>query len=263
VAFTFVDDGMGGKRRVVGLGFGNVEPGRATFGLDSNPQDLDVSSGYGGVVLYDGANSNVITSFAVPAIPANAFLAETAPGSGLYDFLSAAKAAQAEHKVAGLTSVTLRYIATSFGPRLSVLIAESTGVYELVQPDPVGSPTQWSTNWMLPMEAYVGMRRPRAAGPYNVSQIGDNPLRFQPKYARRLDSGEVLVVNGFLGKLWNGNEFSGEVALFDGRIGGTGNAPGYDVTRQNIGFNSLSVIYELPPVHGIRGIVRPVYAERQ
>ncbi len=263
VAFTFVDDGAGGKRRVVALGFGNVEPGRATFGLDSNPQDLDVSSGYGGVVLYDGANSNVITSFGVPAIPANAYLAETAPGSGLYDFLSAAKAAQPEHKVAGLTSVTLRYINTVFGPRLSVMITEATGVYELVQPDPVGTPAQWVTNWMLPMEAYVGMRRPRVAGPYNIGQIGDNPLRFQPKYARRLDSGEVLIVNGFLGKLWDGSAFSGEVALFDGRIGGAGNAPGYDVTRQNIGFNSLSIIYELPPVQGIRGIVRPVYAERQ
>jgi hypothetical protein len=263
VAFTYVDDGMGGKRRVVALRFGNVEPGRATLGLDSNPQDLDVSSGYGGIVLYDGANSNVITSFAVPAIPANAYLAETAPGSGLYDFLSAAKPAQPEHKVAGLNSVTLRYIDTVYGPRLSVMVAEATGVYELVQPDPVNQPTQWVTNWMLPMEAYVGMRRPRSAGPYNLAQIGDNPLRFQAKYARRLDSGEVLIVNGFLGKLWNGSAFTGEVALFDGRIGGSGNAPGYDVTRPNIGFNSLSIIYELPPVQGIRGITRPVYAERQ
>jgi hypothetical protein len=116
---------------------------------------------------------------------------------------------------------------------------------------------------MLPMEAYVGMRRPRAAGPYTVAQIGDNPLRFQPRYARRLDSGEVLIVNSFLGRLWNGSNFAGEVALFDGRIGGSGDSPGYDVTRPNLGFNSLSVIYELPPVQGIRGITRPVYAERQ
>jgi hypothetical protein len=263
VAFTYVDDGMGGKRRVVALGFGNVEPGRATFGLDSNPQDLDVSSGYGGVVLYDGSNTRVITGFSVPAIPANAYLAETAPGSGQYDFLSAPKAAQPEHKLAGLSSVTLRYINTTLGPRLSVMVTEATGVYELVQPDPVGTPDQWAVNWMLPVEAYVGMRRPRTAGPYTVAQIGDNPLRFQPKYARRLDSGEVLIVNGFLGKLWSGNDFSGEVALFDGRIGGSGNTPGYDVTRPNLGFNSLSIVYELPPVQGIRGIVKPVYAERQ
>lgn len=263
VAFAYVDDGAGGKKRVVALGFGNVEPGRATFGLDSNPQDLDVSSGYGGIVIYDGPNTRVITSFAVPAVPANAYLAETAPGSGMYDFLSPAKAAQPEHKVAGLTSVSLRFIDTTFGPRLSVMVSEATGVYELVQPDPVGAPDQWATNWMLPIEAYVGMRRPRVAGPFSLAQIGDNPDRFQPKYSRRLDSGEVLIVNGYMGKLRNLNDFFGEVALFDGRIGGSGNAPGYDVTRPNLGFNSLSIVYEVPPVQGIRGITRPVYAERQ
>ena len=262
VSFTFVDDGFGGKRRVVALGFGNVEPGRATFGLDSSPQDLDVSSGYGGIVLYDGANSRVITGFQVPAIPANAFLEETAPGSGMYDFLSAAKTAQTEHKIAGLTSVSMRYIDTPFGPRLAVMMTEATGVYEIVQPN-LATPDVWAVNWMLPTDAYTGMRRPRAAGPFTLAQIGDNPQKFQPKYARRLDSGEVLVVNGYLGKLRNAADFLGEIFLADGRLGGSGNTPGYDVLRQNLGFNSLSIVYELPPVQGIRGITKPVYAERQ
>lgn len=262
LAFTYVDDGLGNRRRVVALGFGNVEPGRATVGLDSNPQDLDVSSGYGGIVLYDGGSSLVITSFAVPAIPAGAFIEETAPGSGIYDFVSAAKVAQTEHKFAGLRSISLRYINTVFGPRLSVMVADSSGVYELIQPN-LATPDAWAVNWMLPGEAYVGMRRPRIAGPFSLGQIGDNPVRFQPQYARRLDSGEVLIVNGFLGKLRDGRDFFGEVALFDGRTGGSGNAPGFDVNRPNLGFNSLSIIYELPPVQGIRGITRPVYAERQ
>jgi hypothetical protein len=262
VAFTFVDDGMGGKRRVVALGFGNVEPGRASLGLDTSPQDLDVSSGYGGIVLYDGANSLVITSFAKPAIPAGAYLAETAPGSGVFDFLTPASPAEPEHKVSGLTSVSLRYIDTSVGPRLSVMLTSSTGIYELIQPN-LAAPDQWAVNWMLPFEAYIGMRRPRTAGPYSQLQIGDNPQKFQPQYARRLDSGEVLIVNGYMGRRWNATEFFGEVSLIDGRIGGAGNTPGYDVTRPNLGFNSLSVVYELPPVQGIRGITRPVYAERQ
>ena len=262
VAFTFVDDGAGGRRRVVALGFGNVEPGRASFGLDTAPQDLDVSSGYGGIVLYDGANSRVITSFAKPAIPAGAYLAETAPGSGVFDFLTPAEPAEPEHKVAGLTSVSLRYINTVVGPRLSVMLTSSTGIYELVQPD-LTQPDQWAVNWMLPFEAYIGMRRPRTAGPYSQLQIGDNPQKFQPQYARRLDSGEVLIVNGYMGRRWNATEFFGEVSLIDGRTGGAGNTPGYDILRPNLGFNSLSVVYELPPVQGIRGITRPVYAERQ
>jgi hypothetical protein len=66
-----------------------------------------------------------------------------------------------------------------------------------------------------------------------------------------------------MGRRWDTTEFFGEVSLIDGRAGGAGNTPGYDVTRPNLGFNSLSVVYELPPVQGIRGITRPVYAERQ
>ncbi|HXH59963.1 MAG TPA: hypothetical protein VNI20_01250 [Fimbriimonadaceae bacterium] len=262
IAETFVDDGSGGKRRVVGLGFGNVEPGRATVGLDSNPQDLDVSSGYGGVILYDGASSLVVKEFAIPSIPGGAYLEETAPGSGMYDFLSAPVPAEQEHKIAGLRSLSMRYISTVNGPRLSLMVTEATGVYEIVQPD-LAQPDMWAVNWMMTNKAYQGMRRPRSAAPYTLAQLADNPQKFQPQYSRRLDSGEVLIVNGYLGALRDGRGFDGEVFLADGRIGGSGNDPGYDVSRPDLGFNSLSVVYELPPVQGIRGIVRPVYAERQ
>ena len=147
------------------------------------------------------------------------------------------------------------------------MVTEATGVYELIRPDPLVD--AWAVNWMLPAEAYTSMRRPRAAAPFTVAQLGDNPLKFRPQYARRLDSGEVLVVNSYLGRLFDtpafplpDREFFGEIVLLDGRIGGSGLTPGYDITRPNLGFNSLSVLYELPPVQGIRGIVRPVYAER-
>ena len=89
-----MDDGLGGKRRVVAFGCGNVEPGRATFGLDSSPQDLDVSSGFGGIVIYDGASTLVITDFSKPAIPAGAYLVETGPGSGLQANRKRERAAQ-------------------------------------------------------------------------------------------------------------------------------------------------------------------------
>ena len=176
--------------------------------------------------------------------------------------MSAAKPAQPDHKIAGLTSISLRYIDTGFGPRLAVMVTEASGVYELIQQN-LANPDVWDVNWMLPSEAYIGMRRPRIAGPFTLAQIADNPQRFQPAYARRLDSGEVLIVNSYLGKLRDQRDFFGEIALFDGRIGGAGNSPGFDVLRPNLGFNSLSIIYELPPVQGIRGITKPVYAERQ
>ena len=73
----------------------------------------------------------------------------------------------------------------------------------------------------------------------------------------------VEAVNGYVGALLDGTEFNGEVFLLDGTIGGVGGDPGFDPTRTNTGFNSMSVVYELPPVQGIRGIVRPVYAERK
>ena len=84
-------------------------------------------------------------------------------------------------------------------------------------------------------------------------------------HARRLDSGDVLIVNGYKGTKKNVSAFDGEVLVIDGKIGPEPDAriPSYDVNRQNLGFNALSVLFELPPVQGIRGIVRPVFAERQ
>lgn len=263
ISSTLVDDGLGNRTRTFALGFGNVEPGRATFGLDPSPQDLDSSSGYGGVVILDDNNTQVITKFSVPAVSAGAYLEETAPGSGVYDNISSLKAAQPDHKIAGMRSVSVRYINTAlYGPRLAVMITEATGIYEIVQAD-LSDPDSWVVNWMLTNDAYVGMRRPNTAAPYNLSDIADNPMRLQAQYARRLDSGEVLVVNGYLGETRGGSPFTGEVFLLDGIVGMPGLVQGYDPTLINIGFDSLSIVYELPPVVGIRPIVRPVYAERQ
>ncbi len=84
-------------------------------------------------------------------------------------------------------------------------------------------------------------------------------------HARRLDSGDVLIVNGYSGTKKDTSQFDGEVLIIDGSIGNPADPrlPSYDVNRQNFGFNSLSVKFELPPVQGIRGIFRPVFAERQ
>ncbi len=241
------------------FGFGNVQPGRATLGLDSPNVSSDVNSGFGGVVILDGKNSTVITQFNVPAVPANAFLAQNASG----DFVFASNATSGgAHRITGLTSVTGHMMDTAYGPRLALMVCDSTGVYEIVQPT-VGSTESWTVQWMLPMEAFVGMRRPRGSGPFSLGQMGNNPQRFQPMYARRFESGDVLVVNGYFGAYFGGAPFSGEVLVVDGGFGGSGLMPGYDLSRPNLGFNMLSVQYELPPVQGIRGIFNPTFAERQ
>lgn len=250
-------------RSVYAFGFGNVEPGKVTFGLDSTGQDTDASTGFGGVVVYDGSQTKVITEFNVPAINANTFLGEFPAGSGTYNFnLPVNNRAATVQKLVGLNSVSLRYVDDGAGPTLAVMVTTAGGVYELTET----GPGVWSVRWMLPREAFVGMRRPRTAGPFTTLQLDDNPSSFRPTYARRLDSGEVLIVNGYYGTYIGGAAFNGEVLLVDGGFAAAGAAigqPGYNPARPNLGFTALSVKFELPPIQGIRGLVRPVFADRQ
>lgn len=263
-----VPDGAGGTKVVFAMGFNNLEPGRRSLGLDTGAPtagSVDNAMGYGGVLLFDGSSSAVITSYQYPAINAGTWLGETAPGSGLYAFnLPTANQAQKEAKIAGLKSVTLKYVPTASGLVLSVMLTTQDGVYELVES--TVTPGEWGVRWMLPRQSYAGMRRPNGAGPFSVGNLSGNPADFRPMYARRTDSGDVLIVNGFTGKYLGGAEFGGEVFMVDGSFatGATGaNDPGFDFNRPNLGFNSLSVTFQLPPVQGIRGLVRPVFAERQ
>lgn len=261
IARTTIDV-AGTRRTVVALAFGNLEPGRATLGLDTTGQNVDASSGGGGIVLYDGRDSILITEFTKPGIAQNTFLGETAPGSGLYDFLlPTSNQPPIGQKLVGLRSVTLRYVDVGGTLVLGVMVAESTGVYELIED--TANPGTWVVRWMLPTEAYVGMRRPRAAGPYNLNDLRNNPTSMRPMFARRLDSGDVLLVNGFVGRRFNNSTFNGEVVLVDGGFGGAGNQPGYGLARPNLGFNALSIKFELPPMQGVRELIGPVFAERQ
>jgi len=250
----------------VALGFGNVEPGQVTFGLDGTGQQIDRNSGNGGVVIYDGTQTLVITEFSRPAITANAFLNLV---GGVYTFSSPAQP-QRQQKITGLNSVTLRYVDDGAGPQLAVMITEASGVYELAQPNPVAQPNVWAVRWMLPTEAYRGIRRPRdandkpgAVAPLTANDLANNAVGFRPAYARRLDSNDVLIVNRYFGETFNRTAFNGEIFVVDGGFGGTGAQPGYDLNRYNIGFNSLSVKFELPPVQGIRGIANPLFAETE
>lgn len=271
IARTVIDTGSG-PREAVAFGFNNVQPSRQTFGLDTGstapgPQ-TDNSTGYGGVVIYDGPQTKVINEFWVPAIPNGSLMSDLGGGNYAFDPGQGARIEQA-YKVSNLTSVSVRYIDVGAGPVLTVMLSTDRGVFEVWErPDPAGpvGATRWEVRWMLPTEAYVNMRRSSlTATTFTLADLSLNSLRFRPMHARRLDSGDVLIVNGYTGTTRGGAEFNGEVVLVNGNFAsGTDiRQPGYDVNRINLGFNSLSILFELPPVQGIRGIVRPVFAERQ
>jgi hypothetical protein len=137
---------------------------------------------------------------------------------------------------------------------LAIMFTDNTGVYELVK-----SGNTYNVRWMLPNEAFRVMRR----FPNNQPVPDSNPLNFRAAYARRLDSDEVIVVSSYYGRKRNGEPYSGEVVLIDGSFGGGPNEPGYDLAKVNLGFNSLSVKFELPPLTATRSLVVPVFADRR
>lgn len=251
ISRTFADDGSGNIRPILAFGFGNFEPGKSSFGLDA-PQGpgVDIASGLGGIVVYDPARgaSEVITQFVAPTIPANAFYVDSTSS-----FSSAARPG-GTRKMAGLSSVTIRIVPNNANGDLALMFCDNSGVYELVK-----SGQDWVVRWMLPNEAFRVMRRFPNGQPFPDS----NPQNFRAAYARRLDSGEVVVTSSYFGRTRSGLPYAGEVVLLDGSFGGGPNEPGYDLSKVNLGFNNLSVKFELPPVQGTRGLVVPVFADRR
>lgn len=249
---TFIPDPSGTTRiPIYGFGFGNLEPGRSTFGLDTGPTpELDRSSGSGGIVLYNPANgaSEVITRFAVPSM------------SQLWNFTADAwtgsRQAVPDQRIQGLTSVALRY--TSAGTAWpSVMFTDVTGVWEIE-----GAAGSWSARWALPNEVYRVMRR-FTTGPNAGEPSPRNPQNLRATYARRLESGEVIVTNGYFGRTRGGEPFGGEVVLLYGGDGGAGTERGFDWSARNLGFDNFMINFELPPLSGARGLVAPQFAARR
>jgi hypothetical protein len=244
VARTWVSDGAGGGRYVYAAGVGGSLPTRVDTGLDQPGTNLTAPredrSGNNGVVVFDGANSEVINEVVVPPIAANVLWN---PATG--DFTGPASGATRK-TLTNVNSVTMRNIQLPTGEtRLAIMYTDSSGVYEIVK-----NGTDWEVVWMMPRIAYQVLRRVPAT---NVP-LPENPVDFRPTYARRLTSGEVLIVNGYHGKKRSGADFAGEVIQVDGAI---------NFSALNLGFNSLSVRFELPPTQGARGIILPVFADRR
>lgn len=247
--------GLTGPSVFLAFGFSNAEPGRTTFGMDSQAQqDFDRASGYGGIVILDmtARRTEVINEVRVPATAANVFYNEQTQ-----QFDSPARPITTR-KIENLTSTTLRYVTSPLGPRIAVMYTDRFGVTEVVKLG--AAQDQWDVRWMLLEEAYRVMRRRSS----DNQPTGVNADALRATYARRLDSGDVLLASGYVGRTRNGTPFYGEVALVEGTIGGNDNTmPWFAWNRTNLGFNSLSVKYELPPVVGGRGLVVPVFADRR
>lgn len=263
---------------VVVAGIGGRSPSRIDTGEpdtsssvvgDTNPADVkSASTGNGGVVVFDGVlpgGYRVFNQFNTPGVDHTRiwdFNAGTPSWS-----TNAAMDVQAKTRfMNNLQSVTASVIpptAPGGAPQLAIMIADNTGVYEVVTNST--NPTTLDTRWMLPAWAFQAMRR--TGGVPN----GENPIGFFPTYARRLDSDNVTIVNGYSGKtLYFTKNYTGEVLQVDGRIDPVAglqlpsyDSQGFSVNTVNLGFNTRSIKVRFGPIEGARGLVLPVFADRR
>jgi hypothetical protein len=106
---------------------------------------------------------------------------------------------------------------------------------------------------MLPREAFKVMRRP-------AGDLSSNPRDLRASYARRLDSGEVIVANSYLGRTRANQPYTGEVFVVSGEIDDSEpNAFGF--SRENLGFSHLSVRLRVADLGDSKSLYVPVFAD--
>lgn len=261
-------------RYVYAASIGGSLPTRVDLGLDTPSTDprfvRENTTGNGGIVLFDGTGTVVVNEIVVPEIGQDVFWND----AGVSLSFDSPVIPMHAKKLTNVNSVTMRYVNSGAGPEIAMMITDATGVYEVVQradPRPPGmrdpSGQAWVVRWMLPREAYRVIRRLGAppGQPWLGMPTASNPRDFRPAYARRLDSGQVLVVNSWSGLNRGGAPYQGEVLEIEGAVDPTENnaVMGFGFTKVNLGFASTSIRAELPPVQGARGLVIPVFADRR
>lgn len=223
------------------------------------------TAGYGGVAVFDPALPNgvsVVNTLRIPQIAANVFWNDV---TGTFN--SPARAA-VDRPMVNVSSVTARTVmATLAGDtnptyQVAVMVTDANGVFEFPYTGPTG-PDEYvpTVQWMLPNEAYRVMRR-GPGGP-----LATNPRDLRAVYARRVESGEVLLVNGYFGQtrgVRNGDgtfsgrdPFRGEVVQVDGTLRDS------MWLDPNMGFGNLSLTFRLELIKDTRGLVLPVFADRR
>ncbi len=288
VSRVFLQD-QNGSRYVYVAGVSSTTTSKVDVGLDV-PQGLaprEANDGTGGVVIFDPANPQTVSVVSQIVLPDTSaakmyYSAEdlrlwNAP-AGFYDSndlstlaenTDAQKLRKAQllnerssvpRQLGGVNAVTAKVSLIGGTPTLTIMVADNTGAYELaraVQPAGNATPDPWPVQWMMTNRAYRAMRR------IGGVLSGTSPLDFRAMYAKRLDSGDVLLVNGYYGALLNGAQFGGEVVQVDGDIDPNVNGvSGFNPGKVNLGFDVLSLHFELPPIEGTRTLALPVFADR-
>ena len=124
-----------------------------------------------------------------------------------------------------------------------------------------GASPALAPDWLLDEAAFTALRSNYNSNTMQYSVAG-NPLSFRPSYARRLDSGEIILVNGYQGLMRDlSTTYTGEVMLLDGRDVFT--TATSDLTTRNLGFTFDNVRLALSSLTGIRGLLAPVFADRR
>ena len=230
-------------------------PTKVSVGLDT-PATSDVvssRSGNGGLVIFDPLNPNgsqVISKISLPDVSAAPFWDETA---GKYqvttDPILLAQRKGGDRYLSGVNSVAASLHSDG---SIALMIADNNGVYEAG----LGSPTTdtASVSWMMTSEMYQSMRRGNNTNAGNRPS-GTNPKKLRALFARRLESGDILVVNGFVGRRQDGTVFSGEVLQLDGDT--------FSATAANGGFSIGTIRFDLNTISGARGLIAPVFANRR
>jgi hypothetical protein len=251
ISRIWVPQGAGG-RYVYVAGIGGGLPTRVDSGLDNPSSGLRQSAdGKGGIVIFDPADQRgvrVINQIDLPAVDANVFWNDATAS-----FNSAARPQQSKI-IGNISSVTTRLIPGSGGGSIAIMITEPSGVYEMTYSLTTDPGDTLPASWWLPAEVYRTLRILPVAG----SQPLASNVPLNATFARRLDNGDVLLVNGFFGRNRGGQEVKGEVLQIDASLSLTN-----PVSAPNFGFNLLSLTYELPPVTGARELVIPVFADRR
>lgn len=252
-------------RFVIAAGIGSVKPTRIDTGLDAPNSGGPVQSdgGSGGIVIFDGANSQVINEVSLPSIGINTFYDQQ---TGLFD-LPVKPTPERILQLGALNSVTMRNVLVggqnnTFLSQVAIMFTDASGAYEIV-PDPATNYKTWVVRWMMTPDMYKVLRRTPTGGFPDGVPSGRNPQGLVPTYAKRLASGEVVLVNGYFGRTRSNNPFAGEVIQLDGDISNGPGTGGFSFTAKDLGFNTLSVRFELPPVQGVRGLILPVFADRR
>jgi hypothetical protein len=256
-------------RWVYVAGIGRGTPTRSSVGLDGSNNPTAVNSvpsrdGNGGIIVFDTRYENASQVFNTLQVPSTLNARLWDEQSNQWTLNTSANRPASNQRIGSVRSLTARVISGGATPTLLVMFTDSTGVYEAGLSLGVPNTNEsLSATWMLPSYAYRTMRRSGIAGAPEAT----NPGAFSPVFARRLDNGDVLVVNGYTGRrrglknlttgtFAGGEFFSGEVLQLDGSS--------FDLSTTNLGFLGSQVIrFELTSTAASRTVTLPMFADRR